>query len=120
MDAHFPGQGWLRLDRDTLAALARYRSAHMHTELGGDGDGTARRRDGGGRMTELTRSAGSARWPTPCCTRDTCSTRTAATSAKNQVRWQFGVLGPPGAAAAGVGEEPDLAVQCLLAAGRAA
>lgn len=31
MDAHFPGQGWLRLDRDTLAALARYRSAHMHT-----------------------------------------------------------------------------------------
>jgi hypothetical protein len=37
-----------------------------------------------------------------------------ATSAKNQVRWQFGVLGPPGAAAAGVGEEPDLAVQCLV------
>lgn len=33
---------------------------------------------------------------------------------KNQVRWQFGVLGPAGAAAAGVGEEPDLAVQCLL------
>ncbi len=31
MDAHFPGQGWLRLDRETLAALARYRSAHMHT-----------------------------------------------------------------------------------------
>jgi hypothetical protein len=31
MDVQFPGQGWLRLDRDTLAALARYRSAHMHT-----------------------------------------------------------------------------------------
>jgi hypothetical protein len=31
MDAHFPGQGWLRLDRDTLGALARYRAAHMHT-----------------------------------------------------------------------------------------
>lgn len=31
MDAHFPGQGWLRLDRETLAALARYRAAHMHT-----------------------------------------------------------------------------------------
>jgi hypothetical protein len=38
-----------------------------------------------------------------------------STSAKNQVRWQFGVLGPPGAVAAGVGEEPDLSVQCLLA-----
>ncbi|WP_203990535.1 hypothetical protein [Virgisporangium aurantiacum] len=37
-----------------------------------------------------------------------------STSAKNQVRWQFGVLGPPGAAAAGVGEEPDLSVRCLL------
>jgi hypothetical protein len=37
-----------------------------------------------------------------------------STSAKNQVRWQFGVLGPPGAAAAGVGEDPDLGVQCLL------
>jgi hypothetical protein len=31
MAAHFPGQGWLRVDRDTLAALARYRSARMHT-----------------------------------------------------------------------------------------
>jgi hypothetical protein len=37
-----------------------------------------------------------------------------STAAKNQVRWQFGVLGPPGAAAAGAGEEADLAVQCLL------
>ena len=38
-----------------------------------------------------------------------------STSAKNQVRWQFGVLGPPSAAAAGLGEESELAVQCLLA-----
>jgi hypothetical protein len=38
-----------------------------------------------------------------------------STSAKNQVRWQFGVLGPPSAAAAGLGEECELAVQCLLA-----
>jgi hypothetical protein len=37
-----------------------------------------------------------------------------STAAKNQVRWQFGVLGPPGASAAGAGEEADLAVQCLL------
>ena len=39
-----------------------------------------------------------------------------STSSKNQVRWQFGVLGPPGAAAAGLGEEPDLAAECLLRA----
>ena len=37
-----------------------------------------------------------------------------ATSRKNQVRWQFGVLGPPGAADEGVGEEPGMAVRCLL------
>jgi hypothetical protein len=37
-----------------------------------------------------------------------------STAAKNQVRWQFGVLGPPGAADAGLGEEAGLAVQCLL------
>jgi hypothetical protein len=28
MDLWFPGSGWLRLDRDTIAALARYRTAH--------------------------------------------------------------------------------------------
>ena len=27
MDQHFPGAGWIRLDRDTIDALARYRSA---------------------------------------------------------------------------------------------
>jgi hypothetical protein len=40
-----------------------------------------------------------------------------STAAKNQVRWQFGVLGPPGAATAGFGEEPDLTVECLLQPG---
>ena len=40
-----------------------------------------------------------------------------STSAKNQVRWQFGVLGPPGAAAAGLGEDADLATECLLQPG---
>jgi len=40
-----------------------------------------------------------------------------ATAAKNQVRWQFGVLGPAGASDAGLGEEPDLAVECLLRPG---
>ncbi|HSE07096.1 MAG TPA: hypothetical protein VLB29_00405 [Nocardioidaceae bacterium] len=39
-----------------------------------------------------------------------------ATARKNQARWQFGVLGPPGAAERGAGEEPEMAVQCLLAA----
>ncbi|GAB2998916.1 hypothetical protein H7J11_25375 [Mycobacterium bourgelatii] len=36
------------------------------------------------------------------------------TSSKNQSRWQFGVLGPPGAAKAGLGEDDTLAAQFLV------
>jgi hypothetical protein len=39
-----------------------------------------------------------------------------ATSAKNQLRWQFGVLGPEHAAEDGLGEDSRLATQCLLRA----
>ena len=38
-----------------------------------------------------------------------------ASSRKNQSRWQFGVLGPPGASTAGFGEDPGMSLQCLLA-----
>src|SRR5258705_12680502 len=37
-----------------------------------------------------------------------------ASSGKNQLRWQFGVLGPPGAAEAGCGEDPTLATQVVV------
>ena len=37
-----------------------------------------------------------------------------ATSRKNQVRWQFGVLGPAGAAEAGTGEESTMSAECLV------
>jgi hypothetical protein len=37
-----------------------------------------------------------------------------ATSGKNQSRWQFGVLGPPGAADAGIGEDDTLSAQVLI------
>ncbi|GAY15025.1 hypothetical protein [Mycobacterium sp. shizuoka-1] len=40
-----------------------------------------------------------------------------ASSRKNQCRWQFGVLGPPGAAEAGIGEEGSLVTQFLVAQG---
>ncbi len=37
-----------------------------------------------------------------------------ATSGKNQSRWQFGVLGPPGAEQAGLGENASLSAQILV------
>ncbi|MGY4868563.1 hypothetical protein [Mycolicibacterium elephantis] len=37
-----------------------------------------------------------------------------AGSRKNQSRWQFGVLGPPGAADTGIGEDSSLSAQVLL------
>jgi len=37
-----------------------------------------------------------------------------ATSGKNQSRWQFGVLGPPGTAELGLGEEDTLSAHVLL------
>ncbi|MDQ6849257.1 MAG: hypothetical protein M3070_04640 [Actinomycetota bacterium] len=39
-----------------------------------------------------------------------------ASSGKNQSRWQFGVLGPPGALETGRGEDPAMATQFLLRA----
>src|SRR5690349_8460742 len=37
-----------------------------------------------------------------------------ASSRKNQSRWQFGVLGPQGAADTGIGEEATLSAQVLV------
>ena len=37
-----------------------------------------------------------------------------ATSSKNQSRWQFGVVGPPGAAELGLGEDDTLSAQFLV------
>lgn len=37
-----------------------------------------------------------------------------ATSGKNQARWQFGVVGPPDASAAGIGEDDTLCAQFLI------
>src|SRR6478609_1761260 len=37
-----------------------------------------------------------------------------ADSAKNQIRWQFGVLGPPQVARSGIAEDPSVHCECLL------
>jgi hypothetical protein len=40
-----------------------------------------------------------------------------ASSAKNQVRWQYGVLGPLGAADQGIGEPPAMSCELVVDAG---
>ncbi|MDP3891812.1 hypothetical protein [Nocardioides sp.] len=37
-----------------------------------------------------------------------------ASSSKNHARWQFGVLGPPGVQARGLGEDSSMHLECLL------
>ncbi len=39
-----------------------------------------------------------------------------ASSAKNQIRWQFGVLGPPQVARSGIAEDASMHCECLLRA----
>ena len=111
VDQYFPNSGWLRLDRDTIESLARYRSARGLTGLGPDRRRTARGRHGAGdmssieaarRVADAVRDEGYLLYPY------------RSTSSKNQIRWQFGVLGPPGAAAAGTGEEATMVSECLL------
>ena len=116
--SYFPSTGWIRLDHDVLGALADYQARHGLTSLGGDRADAARRPGRGRVMSADAGSDGSARSPTRCSTRATCSTPTARAPRKNRSRWQFGVLGPPGAAAASFGEEPAMSLQCLLEAGR--
>ncbi|MET9490679.1 hypothetical protein [Nocardia sp. NPDC006630] len=43
-----------------------------------------------------------------------------STSGKNQSRWQFGVLGPEGAAQSGLGEDSEISAQCLIEASEGA
>ena len=43
-----------------------------------------------------------------------------ASSSTNQSRWQFGVLGPPGAADAGIGEDDTMSTQFLVQPGTGA
>lgn len=37
-----------------------------------------------------------------------------ASSSKNMIRWQFGVLGPPQATGSGIAEDPSMHCECLL------
>ena len=102
MALHYPGAGWMRLRHDMrrrARALPR-RTACCGSEAvdrrcspsevaGGTHDAGERPRRA---IADAVLYEGYLLYPY------------RATSAKNQARWQFGVLGPPGAASAGVGD----------------
>ena len=111
MDQHFPGSGWLRLSRDVLAELTRYKAEHGLTTLGLGCGAAAQCRTGGGAVSAEPVRPGRVDLDRIRAVADAVLYEGyllypyRATSRKNQVRWQFGVLGPQGAADAGIGED---------------
>ena len=66
------------------------------------------------RSEKARAGTGPAPSPMRCSTRAICSIPYRANSRKNQTRWQFGVLGPAGAADTGIGEDDSLSAQVLV------
>ena len=99
IEQHFPNTGWVRLHHDTVDALAGYKS---HAGLLGFDEA----------ITTLLRTGTteddpmSTGWDRVRAVADAVLYEGyllypyRATSRKNQSRWQFGVLGPPGSRAA--------------------
>ena len=122
--SYFPNTGWIRLDHDVVAALADFKARQRPDHLGRDradaagrpgrGDAVSQhpdlepvRQDRIARVRAIADAVlyeGYLLYPY------------RASSSKNQSRWQFGVLGPPGAADESFGEDPAMAMQCLLEA----
>ncbi len=113
----------MRLGHDTVAALAAYKSARgmldfedavttLLAEAPAGLECRHPRQPGGGPVT--------ATWDRARAIADAVLYEGyllypyRATSSKNQSRWQFGVVGPPGASAAGIGEDDTLSAQFLI------
>ena len=119
MARHYPNSGWVRLSHETIAALAAYKSARGMLDLDHAVTVAVGHRAGGGAVTP----PGSSAWDRARTVADAVLYEGyllypyRGTSTKNQSRWQFGVLGPPGAADAGLGEDDALAAQFLVEGG---
>ena len=112
MELHFPGTAWLRCGTRRFDALHRYRT-DAADELGRRHRTAA---EGGRRMTTTTQplDVDPSSSPMPFCSRVTCCIPYRADDPKNQVRWQFGVLAPPGFVAIDPSERCFLQTDCLI------
>ena len=104
-------------DRDTLDALAalqgRARADHVGRDRAARCCRRARRP-----VPSMTLDAGHAPSPTRCSTRATCSTRTAPPRARTRCAGSSASSARRSADGRAFGEEPDMAMQCLLRARR--
>ena len=113
MDQHYPNTGWVRLNRDTLDALAAYKSERGM--LGFDDAVTSLLETSSQEVQPV-----SGGWDRVRTIADAVLYEGyllypyRANSRKNQSRWQFGVLGPPRAEERGIGENDTLSAQVLL------
>ena len=100
MDRYFPNAGWLRLSRDTIDHLQRFRADAGAAHLGAGHRGPPQRSGRGRRLMGAASSldgrfAAARRSPTPCCTRATCSTRTGRRPGRTSCAGSSGCSVPP-------------------------
>src|SRR5262249_13277981 len=78
IDAHFPNSAWIKMSRQTLEELQRFKSSRALPTWDLTMAALLARADAADQPGPPTRRTSStpARWPTPCSTRATCSTRT--------------------------------------------
>ncbi len=109
---HYPNTGWVRLSHETIAALAAYKSAQGLLDLD---HAVISLLDTDRETAQMTSNWDRARAVADAVLYEGYLLYPyRGTSSKNQSRWQFGVLGPPGAADAGLGEDDTLAAQFLV------
>ncbi len=116
----FPHQGWIRLDHDVLSGARRLPRPARSGVVGGDRQPAARRGPLPGRGRAAVSPVSADRLQQARTVADAVLYEGyllypyRASSDKNRARWQFGVLGPPGAADRGLGEPDSLTMHTIL------
>ena len=127
MDLYFPNTGWLRLRRETLDALQRYKTERALLTW----DETFERllKEAGGRMSRRSHTTprfSPDRFASARLVADTVLYEGyvlypyRASAQKNQLRWQFGVLAPPDYAKSSGAERSSMRSEVIVDPGRPA
>ncbi len=117
VDLYFPNSGWLRLDRDTMGALAHFKSGRGLHDLGRGGLVLV----GALRRAGLVTTLGDRARARPCGRGRGALRGLPALPVPGNLRQEPGAmavrcLGPPEAAARSLGEESTMSTDCLARA----